>query len=347
MSNDRGMYSKIYACFWQDEAVQAMSMPTRYMALYLLTCPHKNLIGYYYLPKAYAREDLCMDPEAFEASLGELIASGFCSYNEKSKTVLIPNYLKYNPMDNEKVVISALKVISEIPKSPLDAEFVKVLETYSRPFYGALLNEVKKRAEIQYAKPSAIPSDIPSTIPYGIPYQKPYAEQYAKPVTVTVAVTESLSPARACEDQAPPSPNQPTGKSSEAISQAVMSLTGTLASPVILEDIRSYQADQGVDEALVLEAISEAKRKGKRTWDYVRGIIRNAIQEGITTGEAFRMRASPAIKHRGRPSRQQTITNGGLNDGNQSAAYSEPGRDWDAEFDAAALARDKASNIAR
>ncbi len=345
------MYSKIYACFWQDEAVQAMSMPTRYMALYLLTCPHKNLIGYYYLPKAYAREDLCMDAEAFEASLGELIASGFCSYNEKSKTVLIPNYLKYNPMDNEKVVISALKVISEIPKSPLDAEFVKVLETYSRPFYGALINEVKKRAEIQYAKPSAIPTDIPSAIPsaipYGIPYQKPYAEQYAKPVTVTVAVTESLSPARACEEELQPTQNQPGDLDGKAINQALMSLTGNPISPVILEDIRSYQADQGVDEALVLEAISEAKRKGKRTWDYVRGIIRNAIQEGITTGEAFRMRASPAPKHRGRPPRQQTITNGGSNDGNQSAAYSEPGRDWDAEFDAAALARDKVANIAR
>lgn len=164
----------------------------------------------------------------------------------------------------------------------------------------------------------------------------------------------SLSSARAREKQ-PSEPQDPLDEPtpsapSAELSEAFMALTGAPITPAVLEDIQVYKTDLGVDEDLILEVIRETKRKGKRTWDYARGIIRNALQEGISTGEAFRARAGPqSLAKPNRGKGNLTYRKGGNENGQAAAsgAYTEPGIDWDAVFDKAARARDLAARDTR
>lgn len=168
------MYSKIDSKFWSDEKIAQMSVDARYLMLYLLTTPHRNLFGCYKLPKAYALEDTGIPEKRFAAAWKELIKSGIIAYDEKTKTVLVSNFLKYNPIDGPKQVAGAIARLAELPRTELLRKVASILQMQlkDKPYLEPLINAMRNDCDTLSDTLCDTPSDskeIHNPRGYGIP----------------------------------------------------------------------------------------------------------------------------------------------------------------------------------
>lgn len=125
--------------------MRAVSDDARYLMLYLLTSPHRNIIGFYYLPSPYACFDLGWDEKRFIKGLQELIQKGPINYDPNVHVVLVKNYLKHNPLENPNQVKSAIEKLNDIPQTPLFQEFLEVVEQNDKPFTKPLIERLRER----------------------------------------------------------------------------------------------------------------------------------------------------------------------------------------------------------
>jgi uncharacterized phage protein (TIGR02220 family) len=181
------MYSRIEDSFWRDEKLKKCSIDARHIFLYLLTSPHRNILGCYYLPKMYAMFDLGMVsggvPEGFEKGsktlserfdegFDELLSKGFIKYDESTSVVFIRNFLRHNKIENSNQVSSACKKIEELPSTELLIDLVDIIEELAIEKYKPMIDTLKTRVPQGFAKGS---------------------ERVSKPVTVAVTVTEAVT----------------------------------------------------------------------------------------------------------------------------------------------------------
>lgn len=113
--------------------------------LYLLTSPHRNIMGFYFLPSPYACFDLGWDEQRFNKGLHELIQIGVVRYDLDAHVVLIQNYLKHNPLENPNQVKSAIERLEEMPQTQLFRDFLTVLEQSPKPFTQPLAERLQQR----------------------------------------------------------------------------------------------------------------------------------------------------------------------------------------------------------
>lgn len=148
------MYTRVESRFWQDEKMINVSCEARYLMLYLLTSPHRNVLGFYFLPEPYACFDLGWTQEQFRERLGELLRNGLVKYDETAHVVLIINFLKHNPLENQNQVKSAIEKLNEIPKTPLFKDFYEAVKKYSygKSHYSSLLERLEKLLQEQLPK---------------------------------------------------------------------------------------------------------------------------------------------------------------------------------------------------
>lgn len=141
------MYTRVESRFWQDEKMRAVSDDARYLMLYLLTSPHRNILGFYFLPSPYACFDLGWDDKRFDKGLQELIQTGLVKYDSNAHVVLVQNYLKHNPLENPNQVKSAIDKLEEIPQTPLFQGFLLVVKQFYKPFMKPLLERLQERLQ--------------------------------------------------------------------------------------------------------------------------------------------------------------------------------------------------------
>ncbi len=139
------MYTRVESKFWQDEKMRAVSDDARYLMLYLLTSPHRNIMGFYFLPVPYACFDLGWDEERFSKGLNELLEIQVIRYDQGSHVVLIQNYLKHNPLENPNQVKSAIDRLDEMPQTSLFREFARILGQSDKPFIKPLIEHLHER----------------------------------------------------------------------------------------------------------------------------------------------------------------------------------------------------------
>lgn len=108
-------YGQIQSSFWADPEVQALSGEARLLACYLLTGPHSNGLGCYRLPNGYAQTDLGWSVETILKGFDELLSIGFAYRCERTFYVLIPNFLRWNPIANPKVAMARMKELEAVP----------------------------------------------------------------------------------------------------------------------------------------------------------------------------------------------------------------------------------------
>jgi len=140
-----GRYCRIKTKFWTDEKMRKRSDDAKLLALYLLSSPHANMIGCYVLPKLYACEDLGWSPQRFGKAFAELLQDGFVKYDEETRLLLIPNYLKHNPIENKNQAIAAAKVVIELPRSPLLQELKQFAEQLGKLFLEPFIEQLSKQ----------------------------------------------------------------------------------------------------------------------------------------------------------------------------------------------------------
>lgn len=119
-------YGKVYTAFWTSEDVENMTEDERTLALYLLTCPHGNMLGCFRLPEAYASADLKWKSERVSKGFEGLVSKGYIYRCERASWVVILRYLKWNQFENPNVGKAAGKLFESIP-APMDAKAALVL----------------------------------------------------------------------------------------------------------------------------------------------------------------------------------------------------------------------------
>jgi len=139
------LYTRVESKFWQDEKMRAVTDDARYLMLYLLTSPHRNIMGFYFLPVPYACFDLGWDEERFSKGLNELLEIQVIRYDQGSHVVLIQNYLKHNPLENPNQVKSAIDRLDEMPQTSLFREFARILGQSDKPFIKPLIEHLHER----------------------------------------------------------------------------------------------------------------------------------------------------------------------------------------------------------
>ena len=143
------IYAKVERRLWRDEKVRLLSDDGKTCFVYLLTCPHGNLLGMYVLPAHYGAGDLKWTTERFAKAFGEVLAQQLTIYDEATDLTLVRKYLIHNPIENPNQVTAGLKALAELPTSPLFAELDAILERLGKPF----LEPLRERLAERYAKP--------------------------------------------------------------------------------------------------------------------------------------------------------------------------------------------------
>lgn len=85
---------------WLKKNVLSWSDSAKLPGLYLLTCPHCNLLGCFRLPIGYVASDLNWDEQQVAKALNELEQDQFLIRCEESGWTLIRSFLKHNPIEN-------------------------------------------------------------------------------------------------------------------------------------------------------------------------------------------------------------------------------------------------------
>lgn len=165
-------YGKVYTAFWANEDMRAMSEDARMLALYLMTCPHGNMLGCFRLPNAYAAEDLKWEIERVSKGFDELFRNGFAYRCERTFWVFIRKYLEWNQFENPNVGKAAAKLFESLPMSHqtkallvnalrqfspvFPRENLKAFETLSIPFQDPF-ETISKTVVVVVAKPEPQP----------------------------------------------------------------------------------------------------------------------------------------------------------------------------------------------
>ena len=189
------MYTRVESRFWQDEKMRTVSDDARYLMLYLLTSPHRNIMGFYFLPSPYACFDLGWDEKRFNKALQELLEVGTIKYDPHAHVVLIQNYLKHNALENPNQVKSAIDKLDEMPQTPLFKDFLAIIEQFDKPFMQPLIERLQER----FSKPGTVTVTVTGTGTESkgtesahTPTTKPKKIKYADFVSLTNAEYEAL-----------------------------------------------------------------------------------------------------------------------------------------------------------
>lgn len=137
-------YSSVSPQFWigaTGKKLRAKGMVSQLVAMYLMTCPHANMLGLYYLPKIYLSHECGLSVEVASKGLQEAIEAGFCLYDDDSEMVWIPAMASYQIAPTlalaDKRCLGVQNEYNGLPANP-----------YLEPFfekYGAVFHMTKQR----------------------------------------------------------------------------------------------------------------------------------------------------------------------------------------------------------
>lgn len=152
-------YASISPQFWIGKTGKSLrgNMPAQVLAMYLMTCPHSNMIGVYHCPIIYMAHETGMTIEGASKALASLIEAGFCEYEEASETIFVVRMAAFQVGEqlkaDDKRVLGIRKAYQNIAEPRMKSRFFDV---YKVAFH--LVSEAEKEDE---NKPLESPSEAP------------------------------------------------------------------------------------------------------------------------------------------------------------------------------------------
>lgn len=141
-------YGKVGPKFWIGETgkkLKRAGATTQVVAMYLMTSPHANMLGLYYLPMVYLIHETGLPLEGASEGLKRAIEAGFCAYDEASEMVWVFEMAKYQIAEaldpKDKRCIGVQNEYNSLPANPYLAGF---FEKYRDAF-----SMTKKRGETE------------------------------------------------------------------------------------------------------------------------------------------------------------------------------------------------------
>ena len=294
-------YTTVESIIWHDEKFRSLPEDARMLFLYLLTSPHSNMLGIFYLPKLYACSDLQWDPERYQRGIDTLCHTLLIEVDKD--IIWVKNYLKYNQIRGPRQVTGAVNRLMSLPDTKLIGPFMKNLEKH-------LLEDDLKLFKELYTKPYEYPSDTLSDTLCDTP-------SIAGTDTVTDTDTESASD-RACARE-----EKDDDEERETVREITDAFTETFAYPPNSTQMQMLTSflDDGLTPWHITEALKRSAEAGAKSPGYTKTILQDWINKKAFTpddvkrlDETFKpkkARAGPRVfgddyeyKPRGRPSKE-------------------------------------------
>lgn len=98
-------YAKVAPQFWTGatgKAIKAAGPEAVIVAMYLMTSPHANMIGVYYLPTLYLAHETGLGVEGATKGLARCIEAGFCTYDHASEYVFVHSMARFQIAESLK-----------------------------------------------------------------------------------------------------------------------------------------------------------------------------------------------------------------------------------------------------
>ena len=121
-------YTRIFTKLWRDPEVKDLNSEDRELYLYILSSPHSNMMGWYYLPKSYIAEDLGKGLERVSKGLNNLSERAFITVEKGSNMVLVHNFTKYNEIQNKNQAKGIIKRIEDLPSLSLYPAYLQEIK---------------------------------------------------------------------------------------------------------------------------------------------------------------------------------------------------------------------------
>lgn len=133
-------YYRVRPDFWSHDK-DSWTDRDKLLGLYLLTCEHRNLEGFYRLPKAYVAADLGWSSKTVDSTLRRLISNGFCLYDSTAEVILLPDVLADQAPSTPKQMVGAINALDRVPPNALWNHFLIGCESHCGQLADAIRNK--------------------------------------------------------------------------------------------------------------------------------------------------------------------------------------------------------------
>lgn len=144
-------YAKISPQLWIGDTgrqLREAGSEALLVALYLLSNPHANMLGLYYLPVSLMAHETGLRMEEASKGLRRAIEAGFCTYDESSEMVFVHEMARYQIADKlastDKQCAGIQRDYDTLPNNPFLAAF---FEKYSTAFHLTNRRENRRTSE--------------------------------------------------------------------------------------------------------------------------------------------------------------------------------------------------------
>lgn len=131
-------YAKIGPKFWigtTGKKLRAAGMECQIVSLYLMSSPHANMLGLYYIPLSFIAHETGLPFEGAKKGLQSAIKAGFCEYDDNSEMVWVVEMARFQVADALKDKDLRIKGVQNeydsLPENPFLSRFY---DMYSGPF---------------------------------------------------------------------------------------------------------------------------------------------------------------------------------------------------------------------
>ena len=124
------IYRNIHTSFWSDPFILELTPEEKYFFLYLMTNSKTKQIGIYELPKSVIQFETGYNKDTVDKLIDRFIDYGKILFDQKTKEIMIINWLKYNFSSSPKVRLCIEKEIKEVKSKVLINRFDTVCKQY-------------------------------------------------------------------------------------------------------------------------------------------------------------------------------------------------------------------------
>ena len=124
-------FNKVSPTLWQSTRFRGLpSDDGRFLFLYLLTCPHNNSAGCFWLPDGYACHDVGWAQDEYNAALQSLLDADMVDHDAESETILVERWFRHNPPMNKSHRIGIVRQLEKVPSDRLRDKAYAALEEH-------------------------------------------------------------------------------------------------------------------------------------------------------------------------------------------------------------------------
>lgn len=150
-------YAKVSPHFWTGSTgKQLRQCPEAVVvSMYLMTCPHANMLGLYYMPLLYVAHETGLGMEGASKGLQWACNAGFCSYDESTEMVWVHEMARFQIADKLKDTDKrSIGVQNEYNSLPSNPYLVSFYDKYSLAFCMTVKRENTAKNSIPKEAPS-------------------------------------------------------------------------------------------------------------------------------------------------------------------------------------------------